>query len=283
MGLTLVGSSWADTGRDGIILRICGEADMSDLSEHLAFLEDPSGKMTIEQIRQPATAGRWRQNVEGIVNFGYTDSVYWFALEFLNTDNFPQNRVVEIAYPVLDEIDVYINTADGKAHHIQMGDKLPFHRRPVKHRNFVFPARLGPDVSMKIFMRVKTSSSMQVPLTLWYEHSLITRSANESFIFGLFFGIMLLMALYNLVVFTSVRESYFLLYVFFVLCMTIFLAGLKGISFQYIWPNSVAWNDRSIIVGLAGVVIKHTLSSSSHFSHTGKFRCSNTSKSPVME
>jgi len=255
LGLTLSGSSGAGTIPGSTMLQIRGETDMSDLSEHLYYLEDVSGKMTMDQVRQSSTANLWRHNFEGIVNFGYTDSVYWFALELVNVDDSTQHRVIEIAYPVLDEIDVYTNTADGKAHHIQMGDKLPFARRPIKHRNFVFPVRLTPDTPMKILMRVKTSSSMQAPLTLWHEHSLIARSANESLNFGLFFGIMLLLALNNLVVFTSVRESYYLYYVFFVLCMIIFLAGLKGISFQYIWPDSVEWNDRSIVVGLAGVVM----------------------------
>jgi PleD family two-component response regulator len=37
--------------------------------------------------------------------------------------------------------------------------------------------------------------------------------------------------------------------------MAVFLASLQGLSFQYIWPNATSWNDRVIIVMLAGVVV----------------------------
>ncbi len=95
---------------------------------------------------------------------------------------------------------------------------------------------------------------MQIPINLWKERIWMADSLNESLNLGLFFGIMLIMGLYNLFVFISVREIYYLLYVCFVFCMVIFVASLKGLSFQYLWPHSVQWNDQSIIVGLSGVL-----------------------------
>jgi len=98
-----------------------------------------------------------------------------------------------------------------------------------------------------------------VPMTLWPESNWIEHSLNESINLGFFFGVMLIMALYNLFMFFSVREASFLYHVFFVLCMTVFLAGIKGISFQYLWPHSLQWNDQSIILGLAGALISGML------------------------
>jgi diguanylate cyclase (GGDEF)-like protein len=52
-----------------------------------------------------------------------------------------------------------------------------------------------------------------------------------------------------------VREENYLYYVLYVASMAVFLASLQGLSFQYIWPNATSWNDRVIIVMLAGVVV----------------------------
>ena len=52
----------------------------------------------------------------------------------------------------------------------------------------------------------------------------------------------------------SVREVSYLFYVFFLLSMTLLLSGIRGIGFQYLWPNSLEWNDQSIVVGLAGAI-----------------------------
>ncbi|MCD6586594.1 MAG: GGDEF domain-containing protein [Desulfobacteraceae bacterium] len=242
----------ADAGNDLFVSR---QPDTYDLTAHLSYIEDATGTLTFEQIGQPGKKNQWHRVPEATVNFGYTDAAFWFMLRLINTETVPLKRVMEIAYPVLDHIDVYQVTADGKTIHTKMGDKQPFHLRPILHRNFMIPVTLAPNAPLKIFIRVKTSSSMQIPLNLWKERAWMAKRLNESLNLGLFFGIMLIMGLYNLFVFISVREIYYLFYVCFVLCMTIFLASLKGLSFQYLWPHNVLWNDQSIIVGLAGVIL----------------------------
>jgi len=226
-----------------------------DLAPHLLYLEDAKEILTIEQVREPGKNLQWQPVPNSSVNFGYSDAVFWFKLQLLNSESFPLRYVIEIAYPVLDQIDIYQITDGEKPLHTSMGDKQPFFQRPIQHRNFILPVTLVADTPTKIFIRVKSSSSMQVPLSLWEEAAWMAKSINESLNLGLFLGIMLIMGLYNLFVFISVREIYYLLYVCFVFCMIIFLASLKGMSFQYFWPHSIQWNDQSIIVSLAGVIL----------------------------
>jgi len=242
----------ANAGND---LLVSHQPDTYDLATYLSYIEDPNGTLTINQIRQPGRTNQWHRIPKTTVNFGYTDAAFWFRLRLTNIETAPLKRVIEIAYPVLDHIDVYQVTADGKTLHTKMGDKQPFYRRPILHRNFILPVTLAPNAPVKIFIRVKTDSSMQIPLILWKESAWLSKSFNESLNLGLFFGALLIMGLYNLFVFLSVREIYYLFYVCFVLCMAIFLASLKGLSFQYLWPNNVQWNDQSIIAGLAGVIL----------------------------
>ncbi len=252
-------SDFICTANAGNALFVSSQPATYELAAYLSYIEDAKGELTLEQVRQPGRKNLWHPVPKATVNFGYTDAVFWFMLKLINTETAPLKRVIEIAYPVLDHIDIYQVMPDGKTLHAQMGDKQAFHLRPILHRNFMLPIALAPNAPVKIFIRVKTTSSMQLPLTLWKERAWMAKSLNESLNLGLFFGIMLIMGLYNLFVFISVREIYYLFYVCFVLCMTIFLASLKGLSFQYLWPHSVQWNDQSIIVGLAGVILFCTL------------------------
>jgi diguanylate cyclase len=134
-----------------------------------------------------------------------------------------------------------------------MGDKQPFIDRPFPFRNFVFPVQLSAGKT-SIFLRIKSSSSLQAPLVLWNENSLTGKNLNDSMILGICIGIMLIMATYNLFVYLSVREQSYIFYVFFLVSMALLLSGIRGIGFKYLWPNSLQWNDQSIIVGLAGAV-----------------------------
>jgi diguanylate cyclase len=253
--LLLIKVAAADAALSDSHLQIDPAKTSYDLSLNLSYLEDKSGSLAFAQIRSPETDSQWQLNTKGTVNFGYTNSVYWFSIELINPYDRAISRLIEIDYPVLDYIDFYTIEPDGDVNLLQMGDKRPFSERPMNHRNFIIPIGIDSDSSLQIYMRVQTNSSMQIPMILWQRDAFLSYSQNESVTMGFFIGVMLIMALYNLFVYISVLENNYLFYVFFVVSMILFLGGIKGINFQYLWPYSTQWNDQSIIVGLAGAIL----------------------------
>lgn len=238
----------------GAVLKPASHVAVYDLAPYVSYLEDPDGVMTFDQVLALENSAQWRMNARPTVNLGYTPSAWWFRVELVNAERADQKKLIEIDYPVLDDIHVYTVTATGDIQHIKLGDKQPFHDRPFLFRNFTFPVHLAGDAPTKIFLRVKSSSSIQLPLGLWNQAGLMAKNLNEFMILGIWLGIMLIMAIYNFFVYVSVRETSYLYYVFFIIAMTLLLSGIRGIGFQYLWPNSLVWNDQSIIVGLAGAV-----------------------------
>src|SRR5690606_37080924 len=98
------------------------------------------------------------------------------------------------------------------------------------------------------------SSSMQFPLSIWEERDFFVNDQKQILGMGLYYGIMIIMVLYNLFVYLSVREANYLYYVLYVGCMGGFLASLQGLNFQLLWPEATWWNDHSILIFLGGVV-----------------------------
>ncbi len=96
---------------------------------------------------------------------------------------------------------------------------------------------------------------MQIPLLLWKTKTFIEATQGELLGLGMYYGSMLVMVLYNLFVFLSVRERNYLYYVLFVGSSALFIASLNGISFQFLWPNATRWNDQAIIIFLLGIVL----------------------------
>jgi diguanylate cyclase (GGDEF)-like protein len=96
---------------------------------------------------------------------------------------------------------------------------------------------------------------MQIPLSLQSPEHVLKSTQAETLALGIYYGMVSVMVLYNLFVFFSVREVNYLYYVFYVISMLLFLASLNGITFQYLWPNSIWWNDQSIIFMLCSVVV----------------------------
>ncbi len=224
------------------------------LNDHVEFVVDSAGEYDPEQLMLPDQ--QWLKHDKETLSFGYTSSVYWFRFEIKNNSDKDVSHLLEIAYPVLDDIGMFVyDTNSGRqVNQHQLGDKIPFKLRQIEHRHFVVPIEMEPLQDQVWLIRIKTSSAMQIPMTIWPEREFFLQDQSRLMGLGLYYGIMFIMVLYNLFVFMSVREVNYLYYVFYVASMAGFLASLQGLSFQYVWPTATSWNDSAIIVMLSGVV-----------------------------
>ncbi len=217
------------------------------------YCEDKRGDMELTSLMSEKGAGLWKKNEKKALTFGYSNSVYWIKGELVNEEAKALTFLVEVAYPVIDHITAYV-LKEKSLEELTMGDKLPFHSRPVEHRNFLFPLSLGAKENVTLVLRVKTTSSMQIPLYIHNERYFMENDQSVMLGLGLYYGSMVIMILYNLFVFLSVREINYLYYVIYVASMAIFLTSLNGTSYHYLWPGSTWWNDQVLVVSLNGVV-----------------------------
>lgn len=243
--------SHASAAAPGQPIEIVSLPSGESLDMVLQYVEDVSGSMTPGQALQ----ADWHQADKRSMSFGYTNSVYWFRLQLRHSGEAPVARLLSLSYPVLDHIRVHARSDQGDWEIQELGDKQPFAQRPVEHRFFVMPLEMQPQQQLELLFRVETSSSMQFPLSIWDERDFFVADQKQILGMGLYYGIMLIMVLYNLFVFLSVREANYLYYVLYVACMGAFLGSLQGINFQFLWPEATHWNDQSILVFLGGVVL----------------------------
>lgn len=227
------------------------EADSSrvELSRFVDYWREPTAPAGIEAVTELGEAD-WTRNDDDNISFGYGTDIYWFRLTLDNAASRAVRTFLEIGYPVLDRIEVYINPMSADAESLVLGDKQPFSERPIDHRNFIVPLDLAAGEQTRVFLRVKTTSSMQVPLVWWDRDSFYSAEQSRTMFEGIYYGIVLVMVLYNLFVFMAVGERSFLHYVGYITAMPLFLASLHGVAFQYLWPGATWWNDQSIIVFL---------------------------------
>ena len=217
----------------------------------LQYTEDTQGDLTPDQVMN----AQWHQADKRSMSFGYTNSVYWFRLQLRHSGDSDVERLLSVSYPVLDHIRVHKRINSGDWHIQELGDKQPFNDRPIEHRFFVLPIEIESGQNIDYLFRVETSSSMQFPLSIWSERDFFVDDQKQILGLGLYYGIMIIMVLYNLFVFLSVREANYLYYVLYVACMGAFLGSLQGINFQFLWPEAIHWNDQSILAFLGGVVL----------------------------
>ncbi|MBI5277054.1 MAG: PAS domain S-box protein [Burkholderiales bacterium] len=254
---------WAQAGGPLVI----GTQDRYDLGQHLAFLEDAGGTLRIEDMAQ--AAGRFRPVVAAGpgANFGLTRSAIWLRSELKAGPAIAPGWLLELAYPPLDRVELY--APDGRGGWLKQvgGDLEPYGTRAVPHRNHVMPVNIAPDTTATVYLRITSEGTVSAPLSLWRPHALWAHDQAAYAGLSLYFGLLAGLLLYNLLLFVSVRDRGYLIYVAFAAAMGMAQAALTGVAYQFIWPQAVWWNSVSPPVGMTMAAVfglmfaRHFLSS----------------------
>ena len=229
------------------------DSERVPLNGNVRFLEDPQGRLTVADLESGTV--EWQINDTGAFNRGYSNSVWWLHLQMRNDGDQVAKRYLELSYAVLDYVDVHVYDGIAKLKTFQLGDLYPYHERPVDSRFFVVPLQWQPGQTLDVFFRIKTSSAVQAPLTLWQQDAFVRSENNSNIAQGLYYGAMVVIAVYNLLIFLVLLERSYLFYVGFVMSLPMFMAAVSGQGFRYLWPDAVAWNDHAIPFFLANAFL----------------------------
>lgn len=218
----------------------------------LAFkLFPPDQDPGSERMVTGAMDGELTNHADGL-NFGVSDSILWARFTLTHESAHKENWLVEIGYPPLDLVELYIVRKNGVVEVNRGGDTLPFSERPVKHRNLVFPVQLEKGEVVTVYLRAQTTSAFQVPIVLWSPEGFLKKDHEEQYAFGIYYGILFVMLLYNFFIFFTVRDGAYLYYVFFIVGLMGTAMGMNGHAYEYVWPDAVWWNNRAIAFLAAG-------------------------------
>ncbi|MEK6805445.1 MAG: response regulator [Pseudomonadota bacterium] len=199
----------------------------------LELLKDETGQLSFEDVQTPEIAARFEANPKPAVNHGFTKHAYWYRLRLRNdaADSDPAH-VLEIDYPPLDAIDIYL-TQNGTTRVIRTGDQRPTSAILLSHHNYAIPLSLAPGSELTLYLRVQTEGSHQVPLLIWSAKSFLAKTERENLAFGVFFGVMLIMALYNVFILLFVRDRAYIYYIGTLLFFSLMQLNLTGFMRQY--------------------------------------------------
>ncbi|MBU0995237.1 MAG: SpoIIE family protein phosphatase [Proteobacteria bacterium] len=220
------------------------------LGAGLAYLEDKNGDLAIADVDTPEMAESFVRNETGVINFGFTSSVYWIKFNVENENPEVKNWLIEIGYPHLDSLKFFFPDGNGGYHIKKSGDLLPFTEREINHRLFLFKLHIETGQSQEVFLRVKTQSSFQVPLTIWEPIKFSEKVYREELGYGIYYGIMIVMVLYNLFLFFSIRDKATLYYVLYIGTFGFGIMSLNGVTAQYLWYNLPVFANKILLVSL---------------------------------
>ncbi len=227
-------------------LELTADSSQASLTPHIRFYHDTSGSDDAAQALQHLAAGRFEALPGNSASFGFQDGAFWFHADLVNRDNPEEQWLLVQEYSLSDRIDVYTRYADGRVVHKADGDHLPFSQRNIRYRQPNFWLALPRGQPVSLLVRVQSESSMQVPLRLFTPSAFIEQSRDAQFAIGLYYGILLALFIYNLVLWLTLRDPSYFWYLFHVTAFGLVLFTLNGLGFEYLWPNSPWLADHAV-------------------------------------
>ena len=207
------------------------------LTPYLSYYHDASAVDDADDAWRLNDAGKFKPVPAGKTAFGFQPGAFWFHAVIDNRDREQPYWMLVQSFALLDRVDVYVRYQDGRVVHLASGDRLPFSARSIPYRHPNFRLDLPPGETVQLLVRTQSESSMQVPLDLYTPEAFTSISRDAQFVMGLYYGILIALFVYNLVLWITLRDRNYFWYLFHITAFGLVLFTLNGYSFEYFWPH----------------------------------------------
>ena len=217
------------------------------VSKYIKYYFDSSNALGIKDILEDK-ALEWvdNKNPESL-SLGFNTSTLWLSFDVINICCENKNWYVELGYPPLDSITYYHITEDGKTTTIQDGDQYPVPNNSIKSKYYNFLMVLPNNGKSKIVFKIRSESSLAIPLSIYSAEGFSEKIQLEEYLFGAFCGIMVIMAFYNLFIYFSTKENSYLFYILYILSFLLQSLSLRGYIREYL-PSLLYLNNLAPIL-----------------------------------
>jgi len=182
-------------------------------------------------------------------NLGFTDHNYWVRFQLVNKSAESVLYYLESSEPVTDYVNLYEFNTDGKSAVQRSGDHTNFSSKALPFRNTIFKIHLKAGEKKAYLMEVRNDGEKNtLPLSLISQEKLLKVTYESQFILGIFYGILLIIAITYAFFYFATRETSLLYYSLYVISLMVCHAALDGFFHQYVLRSDSWLNLHAVIL-----------------------------------
>ena len=233
-----------------------GQAEIYLDENYYSVLEDPSGHLTLADVRRPEWAGRFRR-LRGSgqpANIQHPRSNYWLRLTVRHASIETDAWYLELYDSHIGQALFYRPRPNSTTAYdsVATGATRSFATRPHPYKNFLFDLPPRPGQTVTYYLRLHSDTKTSFRAMVHSGAGLIPELSLQYWLLGIFYGILLIMVVYNLILYFFLQETTYLFYVLYVLSGALLFLSEDGLGFQYLWPGAPGFNH---FIGAAAPVL----------------------------
>ncbi len=200
-------------------------------------LKDATADLDIKDILKNEFQSQFQIAENSIKKIQDFDANYWIKFSFQkNTD--PLRKIyLGTGDWTINYFDCYVVGADGTIKsHFETGLFRPFKNRDLFHKNFNFllPSLEGTST---VYLKIKSNHKAFFNFHIRSLEHIQQASISEEMVLGLFYGMLLLLAIINLTTFLAIGQKINLWYFIYELSCILLCLNIDGLGFLFLWPD----------------------------------------------
>jgi len=203
-------------------------------------LEDPEGSYKIKDI---IGNSNFHSVSSSLPILNYAKSITWlkFVLKNKTTRAFVP---INIGPGVIDNFDIYYADPEKSHHIINLTSDIPSRdSKLIKQNNTFINCIIFPDSVRTVYLRIKSSAPGVIPVQISSANEYFRSADFNNIVAGGFMGIVLIMAFYNLMLYTIVKDLSYLYYVFYIIFLGLSQLFLRGYGITFFLTKKVILNN----------------------------------------
>lgn len=196
---------------------------------------DHSGQWTVEDAYKNKNTFSPINNKNA--SLGFSGGAVWIYVKVHNKTKLDSSNMIEFPYPLHDYITMYEYINGKFKERTPTGDLTDFDTREVLTNDFVFPYLLKANETKELFFKINSHSSLNIGMHFHSIDKYYSGASTNGVLLGLYYGAIIIMLIYNFMLFRIIKEQVYLDYVTFHLTYFFLHLGLNGLAFEYLYPN----------------------------------------------
>jgi two-component system, sensor histidine kinase LadS len=205
-------------------------------AHHIHILEDSTHQLTLQKILQSDINSRFHKSSKSTAFLEDTRQTYWLRIDLKYPQSTSERWLLEILDSHIGFVEAYIKIGKEVKVIQKMGYQESFNQRIYQHKNFLYKIPLvKPHEKFSIYFKIKSDNHNAFIFKLWQDQYFMQYALREYYMLGIYYGVLVIMALYNMMLYFYVKEKFYLYYVFYVLSCVLISFSEDGLGFQFIW------------------------------------------------
>lgn len=214
------------------IISISTEKDTYQIGRYVGLYEDETQSLEFKDIL--LLDKDFHPSEQDNPNWGLSSAHIWIKIQVQDTDTESKDWYLNLDYSTLKIADLYYQDSSQNWQVIKSGNKIPFSKRKIKSRNFIFPLHLSTNKTHTFYLNLINAGPIQAPLFIQSMESIYSEQMKIEMYYGILTGIFILIIISNFFLWINLKDPAYFFYIIYALGSLLTLLYISGHVTQYL-------------------------------------------------